>query len=237
MKTAAADVTQKGTARPGHALERHTWGNWFWAVIGALGLNAALFVFMPFLQHPDQKRPDLDQLVSYINVVRVKRPESPIKKKSDPPPEPPKPVERLKPQALAPQTTALTLPFAVNPRLPAAPGSLVLPELDPAPVDIGGIENAFAAGELDAPLMVLTRMPPEYPVKAKYRGIEGWVRVRFIVQENGRVGNITILEADPPGLFDQSVIRCVGGWRFKPGTIEGMPVKAWAETTVRFELE
>jgi protein TonB len=32
-------------------------------------------------------------------------------------------------------------------------------------------------------------------------------------------------------------MRCVSGWRFKPGTVEGMPVKAWAETTIRFKLE
>ena len=45
------------------------------------------------------------------------------------------------------------------------------------------------------------------------------------------------MESKPPGIFDKSVIQCVSGWRFKPGTIEGMAVKAWAETTIRFELQ
>jgi periplasmic protein TonB len=76
-----------------------------------------------------------------------------------------------------------------------------------------------------------------YPVQARSRGIEGWVKVAFIVDEAGRVDDITILDAEPKGLFDRSVERCVRGWRFKPGTVEGMPVKAKVETVVQFELE
>jgi len=95
----------------------------------------------------------------------------------------------------------------------------------------------FAAGDLDAPLTVISRIPPVYPLHAKQRGIKGWVQVRFVVQEDGRVTDITIQESQPAGVFDASVLRSVAGWRFKPGTVAGTPVKAWAETTIRFELE
>jgi protein TonB len=63
------------------------------------------------------------------------------------------------------------------------------------------------------------------------------VKVKFVVNEQGTVEKITIVDAKPPGMFDQSVSRCVSKWRFKPGTVEGMPIKAWVETTIRFELE
>jgi len=228
---------QKGTGLTMQATGRRNWGTWLWAVTVALGLNGVLFAIMPYLQHPDQARPEFDQLISQVNVVRVKRPESEVKKKSEMPPDPPQALERPKPQAMAPQAARLTLPFAVNPRLPAAPGSLVLPDFNLTSVDITGLGGAFTASDLDAPLTVLARMPPVYPLGAKHRGIEGWVRVRFVVDESGRVGDVTVLEGKPPGIFDQSVIRCVSGWRFKPGTVEGMPVKAWAETTIRFKLE
>jgi protein TonB len=33
------------------------------------------------------------------------------------------------------------------------------------------------------------------------------------------------------------VESCVLSWRFNPGTVEGVPVDAWAETVVRFELQ
>ncbi len=45
-----------------------------------------------------------------------------------------------------------------------------------------------------------------------------------------------ILEAKPKKLFNNSVRRCVLGWRFKPGTIDGEAVDVWAETVIRFKL-
>ena len=80
-------------------------------------------------------------------------------------------------------------------------------------------------------------MPPVYPPSAKRRGIEGWVKVRFVVNPRGEVQDVSIVDAKPPGVFDDSVTRCVFGWRFQPGTVDGTPVSAWVETTVRFELE
>ena len=125
--------------------------------------------------------------------------------------------------------------FEINPKLPAGAGI----ELPVAPVDMTnlGLQNVFDTGDLDRPLTVLTRMPPFYPLAAKRKGTKGWVKVKFIVNELGRVEEVTIVDAQPPGVFDTSVIRCMSGWRFKPGTVKGEAVRVWAETTVRFELE
>ncbi|MGM0404242.1 MAG: energy transducer TonB, partial [Thermodesulfobacteriota bacterium] len=87
------------------------------------------------------------------------------------------------------------------------------------------------------PLTAVSRMPPVYPMNAKRRNIEGWVRVRFIVDKEGTVEDIEILEEKPPGVFDRAVIDCVSGWRFNPGTVGGVPVRTVAETTIRFELD
>lgn len=91
--------------------------------------------------------------------------------------------------------------------------------------------------ELDRALVTLARIPPIYPLTAKRNHVEGWVDVKFMVDEQGRVQQPVIVRAEPPGVFDGSVLRCVAQWRFKPGTVQGAPVKAWAETTVRFELK
>lgn len=231
------------TAEPNdyfHSLSRRTWATWLWSGLTAAGLNLVLFLFLPNLVDPTPTRSAIDTFVPQVNVIRLKRPESEVRRKPPPPPKPPEPKPIRKPDATPrqPMREKLTLPFQVNPRLPGGPNSLVLPPLKSSPlVDTAALQGAFSVGQLDGPLTTLTRVPPVYPVQARRRGIEGWVKVSFIVDESGRVGNISILESEPEGLFDRSVERCVLRWRFKPGTVEGMPVKAQVETVIRFELE
>jgi periplasmic protein TonB len=222
------------------SLSRRNWATWLWSGLVAGGLNLVLFLLMPHLVDPTPSGPSIDTFVPQVNVIRLKRPETEVRRKprmSPKTPEP-KPVQKTDATPRQPVRQKLTLPFQVNPRLPGGPNSLVLPPLKSAPlIDTTALQGAFSVGQLDGPLTTLTRIPPVYPVQARRRGIEGWVKVAFIVDETGRVGDISILESDPKGLFDRSVERCVRGWRFKPGTVEGMPVKAQVETVIRFELE
>ena len=222
------------------AFSRRTWATWLGAGLVAAGLNLVLFLLMPHLVDPTPSRPSIDTIVPQVNVIRMKRPDSEVRRKPPTPPKPPEPEKIRKPDTAPqePMREKLTLPFQVNPRLPGGPNSLVLPPLKSTPLtNTNALKGAFAVGQLDGPLTTLTRIPPVYPVQARRRGVEGWVKVAFIVDEAGRVGNISILESEPKGLFDRSVERCVSGWRFKPGTVEGMPVKAQVETVIRFELE
>jgi protein TonB len=216
-------------------LMRRNWITWLWALAGALGLNLALFALMPHLQHPATAGLTADQPLANIDVIRIRRPDSEVKRKDRKPPDPPQP-KQPPPDMERPLQARLTLPFEINPRLPTGPQTLSLPALDPVAFDTSGLD-AFAAGDLDSPLTVLVRVPPVYPLRAKHRGVQGWVRVRFVVNEEGGVDKVSVVESQPPGVFERNVIRCVSGWRFKPGTVEGMPVRAWAETTIRFKLE
>ena len=208
---------------------------WLWALAAALGLNFALFALMPHLQKPATVDRTAVQPLADINVIRIKRPDSEVKRKNQKPPDLPKP-KPPPPNMERPLQTKLTLPFKINPRLPSGQQTLALPPPDPSAFDTFGL-YAFSAGDLDSPLTVLVRVPPVYPFKAKQRHVQGWVRVRFVVNEEGGVEKVTVVESKPPGVFDGNVIRCVSGWRFKPGTVEGMPVRAWAETTIFFKLE
>ena len=183
------------------AFIRRNGATWLRALLCALTLNAVLFALMPHLLHSVDQIPAYERIVSHIHVVRIKQPESPVKRKIETPPEPP-PKRPLAKRALQqPLKSKLTLPFELNPRLPAGPDTLTLPALPPAPVDISGFGEAFSADDLDAPLTVLARIPPIYPYQAKQRGIEGWVTVQFLVDDNGRVSQVTVKESQPPGLF------------------------------------
>ena len=98
----------------------------------------------------------------------------------------------------------------------------------------GGV---FAVGQLDGPLAAISKAAPVYPAAAKRRNIEGWIKVKFLVDEQGQVDRVSVLEAEPEGIFDQAVLRCVSAWRFKPGTKGGVAVKALVEQTITFKME
>ena len=78
--------------------------------------------------------------------------------------------------------------------------------------------------------------PPEYPASARRRNIEGWVKVRFIVNTHGQPEQIKILAADPRDVFEANAERAVQGWRFRPGTVNGEVVRVLVEQTIRFQL-
>lgn len=119
----------------------------------------------------------------------------------------------------------------------ASAAEAVLPAPAPGAGQGRGAGGIFSVGQLDGPLAVLTKPPPAYPPAAKRRNIEGWIRVKFLVDEHGQVGQISVLAAEPEGIFEQSVLRCVSHWRFKPGTVKGTAVKTLVEQTVTFKLE
>lgn len=209
----------------------------FGAVIGALGVTILFFSSMPFLLLNIEQKPSIRDTISSVQVVRIKKQELPPKKIQEKPQEPPKFKQQPKPPAAKPKLQNLSLPFAINPKLPAAPNSLSLPDLNSAKLDTSNLSDIFSMSDLDSPLVVLVRVPPVYPMDAKRRGIEGWVKVRFIVNERGEVEDITIQDGEPKQFFDASVLQSVSGWRFKVATVDGVPVKTLTETTVRFSLD
>lgn len=94
----------------------------------------------------------------------------------------------------------------------------------------------FDSVDLDQAPQATVRIPPDYPYGARERGVEGYVAVKFLVREDGSVGNVNVLKAKPEGLFEDAVRRALPKWRFQPGRIGGNPVASWVVTTIRFDL-
>ena len=220
-------------------LLRRFWSPFAWAAVGSLTINVVLFALMPYLLHRSEDLPAFEKVIPHLNVIRIKRPDLPVERKAVRLPEPVKPKAAPPPPSIGGRTVPvdLKLAFEINPRLSGGPVVAAPPAVTVAALDHSLTSSMVAAAELDHPLTSVSRMPPVYPLGAKRRGIEGWVKVRFEVDTQGNVRDVKVIEARPPGVFDDSVIGCMRGWRFIPGTVGGTPVSAWAETTVRFELE
>lgn len=209
------------------------------AVVAAAVLNLAIFALVPNLLETDPAIKTYKKIASGINVIRMKEPEpeepetEPKEEKQEE--EEQKPRPKKKTAAKKPPRPEMSVPFDINPRLPAGPGSLKVPEM--AEPQAYSPKDKFLPGELDRPLTAVYRIAPNYPMQAKRRNIEGHVKVRFVVDKQGRVGDVTILEQEPEGVFDKAVRDCVSKWRFEPGTVGGTRVKTLAETTIRFKLD
>ncbi|MDD3802376.1 MAG: energy transducer TonB [Desulfuromonas sp.] len=217
--------------------------SWLGALLLTLAGNALLFGLLPHLV----QEPDLPEAPATAQPVRLLAA----------PPLPSRPSPSSQP-AVTPKTVAVdplpAAPLPELPRLPLAPPTLALnlplstaasPAHDwPAPQlpgvqlpPLAALPQYFEVDELDQPVQPLAQLPFLYPLRAKRQGIEGWVRLGLWIDRDGQVERVEILSAEPPGVFDETVLRGARQWRFRPGTRQGEPVASRVEQTVRFELQ
>lgn len=201
---------------------------WLVALAGAVCINLIIFSSMSLLSR-QLDRGDLGDL----NAIRVFMPPPPPPPEEEEPPPPEKPppqpeISRMEIDPLKTPPVQLERPrldYELNPRLGVG---LALPAPGP---------TSYELGQVDRAPMIASQLPPPYPYTARRRGIEGAVQVRFLVDEKGRVQHLEITGAQPPGVFEESVLRTVPRWRFQPGRKDGQAVATWVETTIRFKLE
>lgn len=195
------------------------------AALISLVVNVALLGTAALLTRERTVKPDIETAGS-ISLVNLEPPEPPEPEKVDEPEPPPEqPREDFQPDLIQP---SLTAPAAFN-------GGIA--------VNLGGIgggdmaeEFVFESFELDQPPQPVVKTPPAYPFEAREQGIEGVVQVKILVRSDGTVGEVQILAARPEGLFEETTLKTVPQWRFRPGTIKGKPVTAWVVTAVHFRL-
>jgi TonB family protein len=112
--------------------------------------------------------------------------------------------------------------------------------------DIAGVQQLQApkarGGAADPALLAaslkrLRSPPPDYPQSALNLRISGSVTLEYTVDTHGEPRDIHVVEATPPGVFDQAAINAVRHWRYAPVKVDGAPVDVPSvRTRVRFEL-
>ncbi len=102
---------------------------------------------------------------------------------------------------------------------------------------LGDTSNVVMTSEMvDQPPRATVATQPEYPARAKAKEIEGYVVLSLLINAQGRVETIKVIESSPSGTFDDAAVRAVKGWQFKPAKYEGKSVETWANQTIRFDL-
>ena len=104
---------------------------------------------------------------------------------------------------------------------------------------LGGQPPVFSpdVADLTGPA-VISRVSPNYTPAAHAAGIEGEVRLTGVVQPDGSVDDIRIVESlDAEHGLDEEARMAVGQWRFEPGGRNGVPVPVQVDVVVAFSLE
>ena len=90
---------------------------------------------------------------------------------------------------------------------------------------------------VDGEYLPIIKVAPIYPRRAQTRGIEGHVLVEFIVMTTGAVRNPVVIDAKPPGIFDQAAIQAALRFKYKPEVVNGEPVEVeGVRNLIKFEL-
>ncbi len=61
------------------------------------------------------------------------------------------------------------------------------------------------------------RVDPVYPPEAARGGTEGFVEVEFVVDADGKVESVSVVNAKPARTFETAAVRAVKQWKFAPG--------------------
>lgn len=102
---------------------------------------------------------------------------------------------------------------------------------------LGKTGNAVMTADLvDIPPKPITRGSFKYPSTAKKNGIKGYVVLSVLVETDGSVNQVQVLESSPSGIFDTAALQGIRSWHFEPAKYKGDTVRVWAKQKIRFDL-
>lgn len=198
---------------------------WIISMGMAGGITLGLFYFMQFLIATGEA---FDERVSVVRIVDATMPEIELEVIEEI--DKPEPIEELQQEQPDVQDRQTTLDS--GPSL----------NIERASVEIDtGLELSNASiSATDGDYLPLVAIAPQYPTRAAQRGIQGWCLVSFTVDGLGNVieDTITVVDAEPPNIFDRSSVRAAARFKFQPRVEDGQGVEvAGVQYLFRYQLE
>lgn len=109
-------------------------------------------------------------------------------------------------------------------------------DLETYPVYEGCNENTNDASCFDKKIANHVKKNLKYPEKALNKGIQGTVKVIFLIDYDGSISNVTTSGADK--ILQKEAVRIVNLLpKFKPGMQKGKPVKVRYSFPITFKLQ
>lgn len=161
----------------------------------------------PAVEHPveppDEQPVIEDSLAPQVQPeppAPVQQPKPRPRPKPKPKPKPVhKPVAKVEPKELAPPPSVVSIPQ--NTPIRSAPASPTAP----------------AVAKVSSGPKAVSRPDPAYPERARALGIEGTVKIRFDVNDDGLLENVQVISASPRNVFERDVRQITRRWRYESG--------------------
>ncbi|MHB1091863.1 energy transducer TonB [Thiobacillus sp.] len=213
------------------------------AVWISLGLHAALIALVQIVPPAgiDIEEPAIEARLAPMPPATVAQKSSPVVQKAPLVPSfVPEAVPVIRPTALPPAPPGTPSPSTTPPTTgmpddappPAAPAApAVAPTPSAVPVPAAALTSSvdltyYRARDLDVQPQALRTIRPDYPAEADRQRLSGTLRLQLKLEADGRVSDIEVVSATPPGVFEDSAIQAFRDARFAPAQKNGRPVRA-----------
>ena len=165
---------------------------------------------------------------------------------SPPPPDPPKrePVATPREPRVAradrlPEQHSKSREQAAHPEQPARVAAVTPPAM--AAPAAGKPAPSAASDNVPAPAASIAPgiqcKTPEYPKASRRLTEEGIVSLRFLVDSDGRVLNAEVEKSSGYSRLDDAARNALSLCQFRPGEVDGKPVKSWARINYSWKLK
>ena len=149
------------------------------------------------------------------------------------------------------ETKKRKLPDKKAPEEPPAPPELNLAQNTRPDLDTGNVMPVFddsldldasgpnvSTAATDSDIVPLVRVEPQYPERARQRGVEGWVVVEFTISAAGTVKSPRIIAYHPSTIFNRAALQAIRKWKYNPKIEEGVAVeRPGVQVRLTFEYE
>lgn len=213
------EVACKNVYRGSHRRESPVWirvpRNSFLGLF-ATGLLFLALPFFHFISTSGKMGPDL----ASIDFSRTPPPAPP--EEAPPPVEEEKELERPELRKVQSKLTLSQLELALSPGMgDASLGGDFQIEFEVNAMD--ELEAVFEISEVDRIPRAIHQISPVYPPDLKRNKVSGIVTLLFVCTYKGGVNSIQV-RSSPNVLFEESAVRALRKWKFKPGMKDGKKV-------------
>ena len=199
--------------------------NYLGHIIGFF-VATTFFLLLAYIVKPSSESLKTENSFRVVDFIRLKKDTS-LKEKSRTIPDKPEPPKKPPPPDLI--TPGLQAP-------PQAPNlDIEFPDIS-VPTDFKGAFLGPQNQGGNSQVIPLVRINPQYPRNELLGGVEGWVKIQFVVFPDGSVSSPRVIESKPPRVFDSSALRAIKKWKFKPKVVNGVAVEQAGSQIIEFKL-